>query len=252
MKLRPRVVLQLATLCFVLGVYGMAADNAYLYIVHGVPGRDIADNLNPGFPVDVLINGDCMVRGLTFSNIVGPYSFAAGTYEIQVSESNSLAPCTNAPVITSQATLNAGASVSAVAAISGGQATVLTFPDDLAPVAPGKARFVFAQAADAPALQATLTQLDVTNPKTFMITANPGTQQAINVPAGLYLVTVVAQGTGAGDGTDRLAKSVGQFRLCSGRVGKQFVGIGQPNCARRVLAGSGCAWAARFSPGFAM
>jgi hypothetical protein len=72
MKLRPRVVLQLAALCFVPGVYGMAADNAYLYIVHGVPGRDIADNLNPGFPVDVLINGDCMVRGLTFSNTAGP------------------------------------------------------------------------------------------------------------------------------------------------------------------------------------
>jgi hypothetical protein len=50
MKLRTRVVLQLAALCFVLAAYGFAADDAYLYIVHGIPGRDISDNLNPGFP----------------------------------------------------------------------------------------------------------------------------------------------------------------------------------------------------------
>lgn len=63
MKLRTRVFLQLATLCFALAAYGFAADNAYLYIVHGIPGRDIADNLNPGFPIDVLINGECQPSG---------------------------------------------------------------------------------------------------------------------------------------------------------------------------------------------
>ena len=63
MKLRTRVVLQLAALCFLLAAYGFAADDAYLYIVHGVPGRDISDNLNPGFPVAVLIAGEsCMPR----------------------------------------------------------------------------------------------------------------------------------------------------------------------------------------------
>lgn len=54
MKLCTRVVLQLAALCFVLAAYGFAADDAYLYIVHGIPGRDMADNLNPGYPIDVL------------------------------------------------------------------------------------------------------------------------------------------------------------------------------------------------------
>jgi hypothetical protein len=69
MKLRTRVVLQLAALCFVLAAYGFAANDAYLYIVRGIPGRDISDNLNPGFPVDVLIAGEsCMPRGLTFGN----------------------------------------------------------------------------------------------------------------------------------------------------------------------------------------
>ena len=196
MKLLTRVVLQLATLCFVLAAYGSAADNAYLYIVHGIPGRDIADNLNPGLPIDVLLNGEsCLPRGLTFGNTNGPLSFSAGTYQVQISDANTLAPCTNPPIIDSQVTLTSGASVSAVAAISGGQPTVLQFTDNLSPVTPGDARFVFAHAADAGALQATLTQLYVKDPKTFTVTANRGRQQAISVPDGTYLVEVFVAGS---------------------------------------------------------
>jgi hypothetical protein len=67
MKRRTRVAMQLASLCFVLAAYGFAADNAYLYIVHGIPGRDIAENLNPGIPIDVLVNSEsCLERGLAF------------------------------------------------------------------------------------------------------------------------------------------------------------------------------------------
>jgi Domain of unknown function (DUF4397) len=196
MRLRTRVVLQLAALCFVLGAYGFAADNAYLYIVHGIPGRDIANNLNPGLPIDVLINGkSCLARGLAFGSTDGPFSFSAATYEVQISEANTLAPCTNAPIIDSQVTLTAGTSVSVVAAISGGEPTLLQLTDNLSPIAPGNARFVFAQAADAPALQATLTQLYVKNPETFTVTASPGTQQKIGVPDGTYLVEIAVAGS---------------------------------------------------------
>jgi len=43
-------------------------------------------------------------------------------------------------------------------------------------------------------LQATLTQLNVKNPATFTVTANPGKQQAITIPEGTYSVQVVAAG----------------------------------------------------------
>ncbi len=80
MKLRTRVFTQLAALLLILGVSAFAADNAYLYIVHAVPGRDIADNVNPGLPIDVLINGKtCLARGLTFGNSAGPFTFTAAT-----------------------------------------------------------------------------------------------------------------------------------------------------------------------------
>jgi hypothetical protein len=196
MKLRTRVVLQLAAMCFVLGSYGLAADNAYLYIVHGIPGRDIADNLNPGYPIDVLINGkECLVRGLTFGNSSGPFTLSAGTYSVEISESSTLTPCSNAAVISSSVTLKPGDNTSAVAAINSSQPTLLVLSDELGPVVPGKARFVFAQAADAPALTATLTELFVKNPQTFTLTSTPGTEQWVGVPAGTYLVEITAEGS---------------------------------------------------------
>jgi len=164
--------------------------------VHGIPGRDLADNFNPGLPVDVLINGkSCLIHGLTFGNTSGPFTLAAGTYDVQISLANTLAPCTNAVMIDSQVILTAGESVSAVAAISGTEPVLQVFTDDLLPVAPGNGRFVLINSADAPALQATLTQVGVKNPKTFTVSASPDAQAAIGVPAGNYLVQITAAGS---------------------------------------------------------
>jgi len=228
MKLRTRVFTQLAALLLALGASAFAADNAYLYIVHGIPGRDIADNLNPGLPVDILVNGEsCLVRGLTFGNTAGPFTLSAGTYDVQISLANTLAPCTNAPTIASQVTLAAGASVSTVAAISGGQPTLLEFADNLSPVAPGNARFVFAQSADAPALQAKLTQLFVKHPKTFTVTANPGAQAAISVPADTYLVQVFAVGSTTVLASEQifLADQSVTFTYAAGEAANNSVGL---------------------------
>jgi hypothetical protein len=228
MKLRTRVVLQLAALCFVLAAYGFAADDAYLYIVHGIPGRDISDNLNPGFPVDVLIAGEsCIPRGLAFGNTSGPLSFSPGTYAVQISDANTLAPCTNPPILDSKVTLVGGASVSVVAAISSGQPTLLQFPDNLSAVTPGNARFVFVQASDAPALKATLTQLFVKNPKTFTVTASPGKQQAANLPEGTYLVEVVAAGSTTVLASEQisLADQSVTFTYAAGEAANSSVGL---------------------------
>jgi hypothetical protein len=54
---------------------------------------------------------------------------------------------------------------------------------------------VFAQVADAPELQTTLTQLFVKNPQTFTVTAAPGTENAIGVPAGTYSVQITESGS---------------------------------------------------------
>jgi len=227
MKLRTRVFTQLAAVLLVLGASAFAANDGYLYIVHGIPGRDIADNLNPGLPVDILIDGTCPQRGLTFGNTAGPLTLPAGTYDVQISMANTLAPCTNPPIIDSQVTLKAAASVSVVAAISGTQPALLQFADNLTPVAPGKSRFVFANSADAPALQATLTQLFVKNPKTFTVTANPGAQDAIGVPAGTYLVQVVAAGSTTVLASEQifLADQSANFAYAAGEAVNNSVGL---------------------------
>jgi hypothetical protein len=227
MKLRTRVVLQLAALCLALGASAFAASDGYLYIVHAIPGRDIADNLNPGLPVDILISGECLVRGLTFGNTSGPLSFSAGTYDVQISLANSLAPCTNSALIDSQVTLTAGASMSAVAAISGGEPALLDFTDNLRPVIPGNARFAFVNSADAPALQATLTQLFVKNPKTVTITASPDTQQVVSLPAGTYLVQITAAGSTTVLASEQidLADQSATFTYAGGEAVNNSVGL---------------------------
>jgi len=191
MKLRSRLVLQLA-LWLALGAFSFGADSAYLYVVHGIPGRDIAATANPGLPIDILIDGNCMVRGFTFTSTAGPYTLAPGSYNVQVSWANTLAPCTNLTEFATEATLGAGASATIVAALVDGQPELLQFANNLTPVPAGSARFVFVQSAEAPALQATLTQVNVKSPQTFTVTAQPDAQAAIYVPAGEYLVQVTA------------------------------------------------------------
>jgi hypothetical protein len=187
---------QLAALVLLLGLSAFAQNNAYLYIVHAIPGRDLADNLNPGYPIDVLLDGkDCLVRNLTFGNSAGPFTLAAGTYSIQISQANSLAPCSNPAVIGGSVTLTAGENVSAVASINATQPELVTLSDELGSVVPGNGRFVFANVADAPALQATLTQLFGKKPQTFTVSANPGTENWIGIPDGSYSVVITPVGS---------------------------------------------------------
>jgi hypothetical protein len=194
MKLRTRVFMQLATLCLALAASSFAADNAYLYIANGIPGRDLAKTASPAYPVDVLIGGQCVPRNLGFGTTGGPYSFVPGTYDVQISESNTLAPCTNPAVIDEQVTLSARSSVTAVATINGAQPALLQFTNDLAAITAGSARFAFGQAAEAGTLEATLTQVGVPDPKTYSVTASAGAEQAINVLPGIYLVQVFTSG----------------------------------------------------------
>lgn len=164
---------------------------------------------------------------MAFGSTSGPLSFSPGTYDVQISEANTLAPCTNPSIISAKVALPAGASVTAVAAISGGEPTLLQFADNLTPVTPGYGRFVFVQSADAGALQATLTQLDVKGPKTFTVTVSPGKQQGINVPDGTYLVQVSASGSTTVLASEQidLADQSANFAYAVGEASNGSVGL---------------------------
>lgn len=134
----------------------------------------------------------CYQHGLAFGTIAAPLTLVPGTYDMKVSVANSLAPCSNSPFIDSSVSLKANEDASAVVALSQtGSPSLLTFTNNFSPVAADTARVLFAQAADAPAVQVTLT--NTVTMKVYTDTVNPGELLDVGVPAGTYTIEV-AQG----------------------------------------------------------
>jgi Domain of unknown function (DUF4397) len=191
MKNRIRLTFALALLCAALSTATYASS---LYLVQGLPGRDVAADTDPAYPVDVLINDEiCYQRGLAFGTVAGPLTFLPGTINVKVSIANSLAPCSESPLIDTTVSIEAKSDYSAVIALSQtGTPTLLTFKNGLAPVAANMGRVLFAQAADAPAVQVVLE--NTATKRMFTYTVQPGALLNTSLPAGDYTVEV-NQGT---------------------------------------------------------
>lgn len=187
---RIRTMIGLAILCAAMSTAALASDNAYMYLVHGVPGLDYATGTDPEFPVDVLINDEvCYVRGLAFGTISGPLTLAPGSYDVKVSVANSLAPCSNSPVVDSTVKLESGKNASAVFALDHtGAPALLTFTNNFSAVTPNNARMVFALAADSPAVQVIVE--NTSTKKLYTYSVNPGSSLSATLPAGVYTVEV--------------------------------------------------------------
>jgi len=190
MKNRIRLTFTLALLCAALNTAMLASDSAYLYLVQGIPGRDYSASTDPAFPVDILLNDEiCYQHGLAFGTIATPLTFVPGSYDVKVSVADSLAPCSNSPFVDSTMSLKAGEEVSAVVTLSQtGSPALLTFTNNTSPVAANMGRVLFAHAADAPAVQVTLT--NTVTMKTYTETVNPGALVDVSLPAGTYTIEV--------------------------------------------------------------
>jgi hypothetical protein len=184
-----------AALCLALCGLSAAADDAFLYVVHGIPGRDLSPTANPGLPVDVLLNNDtCVYRGILFGANDGPLTLPAGTYDVKVSLADTLKPCSNTPVAESEVKLVAGSANTLVIALSNGVPALEAFVDDLSSVPSGQTRFRFAHAADAPAIRVTLTSVDASQPVKQTFNLNPGAHPALLLPRGTYQVVATLVG----------------------------------------------------------
>jgi hypothetical protein len=179
---------------FVLVLLGAAMSTAALassmYLVQGIAGRNYAAVTDPAFPVDVLFNNEnCSQHGLPFGGVAGPFTFFPGTYNVKISIANTLAPCSNSPLIDSEVTIDARSDVSVVAELDdAGTPTLFAFTNTLTPVAANVGRVLFAHAAGAPPVQVVLQNLATT--KTYTYTVNPGKLLDVNLPAGNYSVAV--------------------------------------------------------------
>lgn len=208
MKTYARSVLHIVMAGLALSAACLAAstEDASVYLVHGIPGRDEGVTLNPQLPVDVFINDSvCYLKGFDFQSSSGPLSLPAGEYDIKISMANSLAPCTNPPIAESTLKVGAGTTVTeAIALNASGSPALETFTDNLSTVKTGNTRFTLANAADADTLEVTAAQELVKNPikKTFAIKA--GAQAIVDLPTGLYNV----QATGSGGSTPLVSATV--------------------------------------------
>jgi hypothetical protein len=192
MRIRIGAVLSLTALCLALSPLSFAAGDAYIYFVHGIPGRDVAANLDPNFPVDVLLNDDlCIERQITFGAIIGPLALPAGAYDVKVSPANLFVPCSNAPVVQSTVTLKADEDVTVLTALDvKGQPAILDLPNNLSDISAGQARIVLTNAADAPAIQVTVEL--VNSSQQYNYTVNPGKNVVASLSAGSYTIQVQA------------------------------------------------------------
>lgn len=194
-RLPTRVAGTLACALILAAATATAADAqtappATLRVVHGIPGRDVAPNLDPQLPVDVLVNDSlCVLRNFTFRSVSPPFSLPAGSYSVKVSLANSVTPCGNTPVISQTVTLTAGEEAAAVAALSlNGNPVLDAFALDLSPVPAGQGRVIVAHAADAPPVAVSV------DGKRAIRRLLPGTEAAALLPAGDYAVAVFPNG----------------------------------------------------------
>ncbi len=143
-----------ATSFFSPSAFSQEASTTF-YVVHGIPGRDLAPTVDPRLPVDVRVAGEiCLVEGLVFGEVAGPFTVPAGSYGVEISPASSTAPCSNEPVITGEVRVAPDRFNSVVAALDpAGAPTAYVFRADPRAVREGRTRIVANHAAAAPAVK---------------------------------------------------------------------------------------------------
>lgn len=187
-----RVVTPFAFLCSLMlaGPSQAQSGDAYLYIAHAVPGRSVSATTNPDFPVDVSAGGVCVVKGITFGEIVGPLTIPAGSTKFEFSAANSLSPCSNSPAYSVNVIVSAGGNFFGVVSLNSSNAIVgQLFGPNFSGLVPGWSRVMIANVT-AQALTATLTSNTSMN-----LSLPPNSAVSQNVPSGAYTGTVTMGGT---------------------------------------------------------
>ncbi len=137
---------------------GAAADGheATVYVVHGIPGADLglADEL----PVDVSVDGACVLTGFEFGDIAGPLMLAEGAYDIQVRVGNEENPCTGGLAIdVVDLPLVGGENATIIAHLdTAGAPTASKYVNDMSEIVRNEGRLTVAHTANAPAVDITL------------------------------------------------------------------------------------------------
>jgi hypothetical protein len=130
----------------VLASVAPASAQSYVYAVHGIPGAN-------GFPVDIAVDGACVVKGFTFGTVGGPLSLNPGNHIVYIYAADTLNPCSGSPALSTAPSLSNGKTYALVAHLTTASEPALSgFELDLSRPAPGKGRFILHHTAAAPAV----------------------------------------------------------------------------------------------------
>lgn len=166
------------------------STDTYLYIVHGAPGRSISSSTNPALPVDVMVNGSvCLVQGMAFGDVKGPFEAAGGSYTFKVSTANSASPCSNPSIYEVTTNLQANETNFAVIGVTPQQAvTGYLFAANLNSIPVGQSQASVINVSDA-TLNASLTNTSNSSTRSL---SNIGvdTEQVAFPPSGMYTGSV--------------------------------------------------------------
>lgn len=152
-------------------------EDASLTVIHGIP--DVT--------VDVYVNDTATLTNFTFGTVTDPISLRPGTYKLALRPAGA-DPASN-PILSAEATLQAGQNASVIAHLTaGGQPQLSLFTNDVSPLAANQARLVVRHTAAAPAVD-----VRAGGQVLFGNLANPDEAKA-DVPAETYQVDLVPAG----------------------------------------------------------
>jgi hypothetical protein len=157
----------------VVGSTQAHSQNTYLYIADAASGRALSPNANPALPLDVSVDGVCIAKGISYGDILGPYSGAAATYNFVFYTAQTGAPCSGA--VAYSATVALAADTTYIGVLSVNASKVLAgqiYTADLSPIPTGYGRYQIINATPAP-LNASITTIYGTS----AITVEPGVLQ---------------------------------------------------------------------------
>jgi hypothetical protein len=215
-----------------LAAPAMAADEATVAVLHGVPDAT----------VDVYANGDAILTNFKPGTLTDPLKLPAGDYDLKVTAAG--AGAGGAAVIeANDVTVPAGANITVVAHLDAGGKPVLTpFVNDTSRIAAGKSRLTVRHTAAAPAVDvrangdAAFTAL--TNPKEAKADLAPGTISADVVLAGTDTVAIGPADVTLTEGTSTIVYAWGSAADSNLKLAVQTIS-GLHSAPGGVPAGSG-------------
>jgi len=171
-----------------------AQDSTSLYIAHAAPGRNVSAITDPALPVDISIEGVCVVKGESFGDIVGPFSLPPETVSFRISTANALDPCTNSPIFSASVTFAAGTYVGGVSIDAANHVIGRTYLANLSPISATGTRALVVNAT-LTSLSATVTSTPTTDGTGGQFAVPPESIKAAAPPQGSNFTSIYLAGT---------------------------------------------------------